>query len=148
MQTRQGMSDEQTHRVLVIDDDLALIRMVRLSFVSEGFTVLTANDGLQGLDVLAKEQVDAIVLDLLMPRMDGRSFYLEMRSRGFDLPVVIVSAYGADTARSELGAEAALSKPFDPDILINEVRRLIASRPSDGERGNLHSRIWQSDRPR
>ncbi len=141
------MTSQQPPRVLVVDDDAALIRMVRLSFLSEGFSVVTAGDGIQGLEVMAAESVDAIVLDLLMPRMDGRSFYRELRARGSDVPVVIISAYGAASARDELQANAALSKPFDPDVLISEVRRLIASRSVTEDRTSYgpYFRAWRSD---
>jgi len=114
-------------RVLVIDDDAALVRMIRLSLESEGFAVTTASDGLDGLDVLAGEDPDVVVLDLQMPRMDGRSFFREMRSRGYQTPVLILSAYGADNARAELSADAAVNKPFDPDLLTEEIERLAAS---------------------
>jgi CheY-like chemotaxis protein len=111
--------------ILVVDDDPALIRMIRLTFASEGFRVVTANDGLQALDVLQAE-IAAVILDLQMPRMDGRTFYREMRQRGFTTPVVIVSAYGAERAQSELGAEASLPKPFDPDHLVDVVRGFLS----------------------
>jgi CheY-like chemotaxis protein len=124
--------------VLVVDDDASLIRMMRLSFVSEGFQVFAASDGLQALERLATQIVDVIVLDLLMPRMDGRAFYREMRARGYNPPVILVSAYGAATARDELGADAALDKPFDPDVLIREVRRLLELRARNRSAGGFN----------
>ncbi|MND05640.1 DNA-binding transcriptional regulator QseB [compost metagenome] len=60
-----------------------------------------------------------------MPRMDGRAFFREIRARGNQTPVLILSAYGATAARDELRAEAALRKPFDPDALVEEVRKLL-----------------------
>jgi DNA-binding response OmpR family regulator len=110
--------------VLVIDDDAALVRMIRLSCVAEGFDVATAGDGLQALESLSVRPVDIIVLDLQMPRMDGRTFFREIRKRGEQAPVIILSAYGAEEAAEELRAEAAIQKPFDPDVLVYEVRRL------------------------
>jgi DNA-binding response OmpR family regulator len=112
-------------RVLLVDDDAALIRMVRLSFISEGFEVVTATDGIHGLECLEAQLVDAVVLDLQMPRMDGRTFYRALRTRGYKMPVVILSAYGVEDARDELNAEAAVRKPFDPEVLVEEVRRLV-----------------------
>ena len=116
---------EAPPKVLVVDDDPAVIRMVSLSLITDGFDVSTAGDGLQGLERLEAQSFDVIVLDLQMPRMDGRAFFREMRSRGYETPVVILSAYGADVARSELKANGAFSKPFDPDDLSAVVRRLI-----------------------
>ena len=68
---------------------------------------------------------DLVILDLQMPVMDGRTFYREFRQKGFRSPVVILSAYNAEGARQELGAEAALNKPFDPDRIGEVVRSLV-----------------------
>jgi DNA-binding response OmpR family regulator len=112
-------------RVLVIDDDPALVRMTRLALLSEGFAVDTAPDGLQGLEAVAAAEYDIIVLDLQMPNMDGRAFFREFRARGGTTPVVLLSAYGAQAARIELHAEAAVTKPFDPVVLIRVIRTLL-----------------------
>ena len=113
-------------RVLVVDDDQALLRMVRLSMLSDGMQVSTAQDGVTALKELAAAEFDVIVLDLQMPRMDGRAFFREMTSRGHTPQVVILSAYGAKEAQQELKVAAACPKPFDPDDLIETVRRVAA----------------------
>ena len=115
-------------RVLVIDDDQALLRMIRLSMTSDGFDVATAQDGIAALEQLETAEFDVIVLDLQMPRMDGRTFFSEMTSRGHRPKVVILSAYGAEEARRELKIAAAVPKPFDPDDLIETVRRVASSK--------------------
>jgi CheY-like chemotaxis protein len=112
-------------RILVIDDDEAILRLLRLSMASDGLMVATARDGTAGLARLDSEKFDVIVLDLQMPGMDGRAFYREMVSRGCEAPVVILSAYGAENAKRELGAAAAVAKPFDPDMLIETVLDLV-----------------------
>jgi DNA-binding response OmpR family regulator len=114
-------------RVLIIDDDEALLRMLRLCLTSPNIDVETASNGEAGLDCLARAEYDVILLDLQMPRMDGRTFYREMRSRGCEAKVVIVSAYGAEEARRELRASAAVPKPLDPDNLVETVQRVAAS---------------------
>jgi DNA-binding response OmpR family regulator len=111
-------------RVLVIDDDQALLRMVRLAMSSDGLDVTTARDGVEGLEQLDAGEFDVIVLDLQMPRMDGRGFFREMAVRGHTPQVVILSAYGAHDAQRELKVAAACPKPFDPDDLIETVRRV------------------------
>ncbi len=112
--------------VLVIDDDAALTRMLRLTLRDGGFEVSTAANGALALDQIDDEHLpDAIVLDLEMPVMDGRSFYRALRERGIDVPVLVLSAYGARGAQRELGANAYLNKPFDPEALVSEVRELI-----------------------
>ena len=102
--------------------------MIRLTLTSEGFDVVTANNGVLALEQLdSNGRFDAILLDLQMPVMDGRTFYREMRARGVETPVIILSAYGADAAKEELKAEAAVAKPFDPDFLIALTHQLIES---------------------
>jgi DNA-binding response OmpR family regulator len=115
-------------RILLIDDDRALLRMARLALLSDAMHVETAGDGLEGLERVGSDSFDVIVLDLQMPGMDGRAFYREMRSRGVCTPVIILSAYGAEAARNELGAEGAISKPFDPSTFIREVRSFAENR--------------------
>jgi DNA-binding response OmpR family regulator len=88
------------NKVLLIDDDPALVRMIRLALLSEGLEVTTASDGLEGLEAAAADTYDIIVLDLQMPNMDGRAFYREFRARGGTTPVILLSAYGASAARS------------------------------------------------
>ena len=124
-----GVPEEQrNHHVLVIDDDPGLLRMVRLALLSESIDVVTASDGIKGLEALDATAFDLIVLDLQMPNMDGRTFYREMRARGGKMPVIIMSAYSAEEARTELGAERAISKPFDPLLLIKVVTELATMR--------------------
>jgi DNA-binding response OmpR family regulator len=113
------------NKVLLIDDDPALVRMIRLALLSEGWEVDTAADGLLGLEAVERAQYDIIVLDLQMPNLDGRGFFREYRARGGTTPVVLLSAYGAQSARAELGAEAAVTKPFDPVVLIRAIRTLL-----------------------
>jgi CheY-like chemotaxis protein len=121
------MADTGQIDVLVIDDDEALLRMLRLSLASAGLRVVTAVDGQAGLERLEDNRFDVILLDLQMPRMDGRTFCREMRNRGHDAPIIIVSAYGAEEAKRELKAAAAIAKPLDPDLLVETVQR-VASR--------------------
>ncbi len=108
-----------------MDDDAALLRLLRLTLLSEGYDVAVAQDGLAGLEQLSNQSFDVVVLDLQMPRMDGRSMFLQMRARGWDCPVLILSAYGAEEARMQLHAEAALGKPFSVDALTAQVRAML-----------------------
>ena len=122
-----AIDNSRPPRVLVVDDDQALLRMLRLSMASDGLQVATARDGVEALEELRSSDFDVIVLDLQMPRLDGRAFFREMTSRGHRPQVVILSAYGAENAQRELNVAAALPKPFDPDDLIETVRRVASS---------------------
>src|SRR5919106_3824439 len=81
-------------RILVIDDDQSLLRSIRLSLFLEGYLVETAVDGIDGLEQVEASEIDLVILDLQMPRLDGRSFFREIRSRGYDMPVLILSLTG------------------------------------------------------
>lgn len=110
---------------MVIDDDAATARMISLALREEGYAVRSASDGEDALSKLEPEAPDIIVLDLEMPGMNGRAFYRELRARGLEMPVVIVSGFGAHAGQRELGADTYLTKPFNPDDLLDKVRELL-----------------------
>ena len=111
--------------VLVVDDDENLARVAGLILRTADYNVVTAHDGYGALDVTSHEPIDVIVLDLSMPRLDGRAFYRELRARGDQTPVLVASANGARRARDELGAQGSIDKPFEPDNLIRAVDELV-----------------------
>lgn len=123
-------------RILVIDDDPSLVRAIRLTLTLDGFQVETASNGLEGLERLFDHSFDLILLDLQMPRMDGRTFFREIRSREIGIPVLILSAYGSESAREELQAETALAKPFHPDALTRTIRDVLDASGNDNSLGN------------
>lgn len=114
------------HRLMIVDDSNVIRRRIErahdLPFVE---FVGAARNGREALDLLAAEPCDVIVLDLMMPVMDGAEFKREADRRGITTPVLLVSA-GHDTARQarELGAAGHLVKPVDPDDLEAAIARL------------------------
>jgi CheY-like chemotaxis protein len=114
-------------RILVVDDDPALLRLVRAVLNFGDYTVETANGGAAGLAALEDQLPDLIILDLSMPAIDGRQFYRLARQRGYGGPVLLFSANNVDRAQKELGAEASLEKPFDPEALVDKVEKLVAA---------------------
>ena len=122
---REDVRERHTPSVMVIDDDAATARMISLALREDGYAVRSASDGEDALRKLDPETPDVIVLDLEMPGMNGRAFYREMRARGVGVPVVIVSAFDAHAGQRELGADTYLTKPFDPDDLLDKVRDLL-----------------------
>jgi DNA-binding response OmpR family regulator len=117
--------------VLIVDDDPVVRRMLQLSFESEGFDVLTAGDGLEGLEAMRSGKPDVIILDIMMPKLDGMKVLDEMNAdddlRG--LPVILLSAK-ATSLDVDLGLKAGaadyVTKPCDPIELVDRVRSVLA----------------------
>lgn len=116
------------HRVLVVDDDSALLRVIGFVLESDGFEVQTAENGATALEMVREEQPDVIILDLMMPVMDGRTFASKAREAGIGTPILVLSAFGAARAGAEMPVEDYLDKPFDPDELVEKVRHLTEGR--------------------
>src|SRR5438477_5104286 len=112
--------------VLVVDDDPDILQTLALCLSTEGYRVLMASNGKEALDMLARERPDAILLDLMMPVMDGWQFVAELEKRGMrKSPLLILSADRAVQGHAaKLRAEAHLAKPFDLDELLGKVHQL------------------------
>jgi CheY-like chemotaxis protein len=118
--------------VFVIDDDPAVMRLATIILKIDGYRVDAFQSPLAALERLSNEpgpEPDLILLDLNMPEMTGREFFIQARNAGFARPIVIVSAYGAESARRELGADGALRKPFTPE----DLSRIVASVARESE---------------
>ena len=118
-------------RVLVVDDEPGVCRLLADLFASEGYLVSQAADGMRGLDVLRETCPDVVILDLMMPYINGWSFAEECRRiHGIrDVPIIAISAMfdmqkSANGLRS-LGVRAFLTKPFDVEVLLSLVAALL-----------------------
>lgn len=114
-------------KVLVIDDDPHIRELVRYLVSRAGFDVAEAGDGMAALRLLEKEAVDCVVLDVMMPKMDGWELCRILKEH-YDFPVLMLTAKG-ETAQKvkglNLGADDYLVKPFDGDELVARVRALL-----------------------
>jgi DNA-binding response OmpR family regulator len=114
-------------RIAVIDDDPLIVRLVRLHLDKAGYKVSTAADGERGLDLVATEIPDLVILDLMLPKLDG--YEVCRRIREFSLvPVVMLTAKGeqVDKLRGfEMGADDYLTKPFAPRELLARVQAVL-----------------------
>ena len=119
-------------RVLVIEDDAALRKVLELRLTLEGFEVAVACDGQAGLDRIEEFHPDAVISDLMMPRLDGYGFCRAARSRpGLEhLPIVLLTAHQRDGDIDdllELGGIVYMVKPFDAATLAGTLRRLASA---------------------
>jgi len=110
-------------RILIVDDEKRIVNFLSSKLKASGYEVLTASNGLEGLEQAQAQEPDLIVLDLLMPKMDGLEMLKELRSFSA-VPVIILTAKGADADRIkglQLGADDYLPKPFNPDELVARI---------------------------
>ena len=105
----------QNTRVLVVDDDAAIRDIITMVLENDGYHVDTACNGAEALRKADEHQPDAVILDAMMPVMDGWEFLAEWRTRPAErrAPVLLVSAVGSWRTALDLGAQGYLSKPFD-----------------------------------
>jgi CheY-like chemotaxis protein len=119
--------------VLVVDDDPVIQKLLQVNFEMEGYSVITAGDGEEGLARAQSEHPDAIVLDVMMPKMDGLEVARRLKGdpETKRIPIILLSAKAQQAdiqAGTATGAEEYLTKPFDPLELLQRVGELIARR--------------------
>jgi two-component system response regulator VicR len=126
--------NKQSKRLAYIEDEAEMIDLVRLILGRRGYSVLGANGGREGLDLVRKELPDLILLDLMMPDMDGWDVYHQIKSEDLtrDIPVIVITAKAQDIDKI-LGLRVAkvedyISKPFSPQELIDRIEQVLSSR--------------------
>ncbi|HLB27964.1 MAG TPA: response regulator transcription factor [Dehalococcoidales bacterium] len=122
-------------RILVVDDDVKAVELVKLYLSRDGYRVMTANDGLEALRLAQESHPDLIVLDLMLPGMDGLEICRTIR-RESDVPIIMLTARTTDEDKLTglgMGADDYVTKPFSPRELAARVRAVLRRLP--GERG-------------
>ena len=133
---------KENHRdrlILVVDDDPDILQTLALCLSSEGYRVAMAANGQEALDLLSRDEPACILLDLMMPVMDGWEFVTELDNRGLrrKAPLLVLSADRAVQRHAgKLNADAFLAKPFDLDELLGKVAELTG-----GPNGRGASRV-------
>jgi DNA-binding response OmpR family regulator len=124
------MSDKP-RRILVVEDDLAILTGLSMNLRFEGYEVLQAQDGRQGLARALDEAPDLMVLDVMLPELNGFEVLKELRQRGRDTPVVVLSAKGAEMDKIlglNLGADDYVVKPFGLQELLARIKAVLRRR--------------------
>ncbi|EKY5942946.1 two-component system response regulator GlrR [Escherichia coli] len=131
------MSHKPAH-LLLVDDDPGLLKLLSLRLTSEGYSVVTAESGAEGLRVLNREKVDLVISDLRMDEMDGMQLFAEIQKVQPGMPVIILTAHGSipdAVAATQQGVFSFLTKPVDKDALYQAIDdALEQSAPATDER--------------
>ena len=117
-------------RILAVDDEPHILKLVSFSLKSGGFDVMEASDGLSAIDMAEKEQPDLILLDVMMPALDGYEACRRLKANPAtaDIPVVMLSAKSQQAEQAvgrDAGAMDYICKPFTPKELVAQVRELL-----------------------
>ncbi len=130
------------HKILVVDDDPDILEAISMILESQGYKVVTARDGVEGLANLKAEKPDLLILDLLMPKMDGFAVCKELQDPRWakykDMPILILTSVREEASRRryeletglELDVDDYVEKPVSPDTLLERVGRLIKRKRS------------------
>jgi len=117
-------------RILVVDDEVYIVHILDFSLGMEGYEVVTALDGEQALEKVAEQKPDLIVLDIMMPKLDGYETFKALKSREEwrDIPVILLSAKGRNVDQKtgfEVGADDYITKPFSPRKLVERINAIL-----------------------
>ena len=117
-------------KILVIDDDLEIVELAKNRLAANHYDVITATDGIQGLELAKANQPDLIILDVVMPHMDGYTFIQEIKLIDHlkKIPIIIVTAKAdmTDLFINE-GVSCCLTKPFKTEVFLDKIRVMMAS---------------------
>jgi DNA-binding response OmpR family regulator len=124
------MNPNNTKKVLIADDEVYMVRLLEMTFKKGGFEVISCRDGKEALVTAATVQPQLIVLDVVMPGLDGLGALRQLKENPVtkNIPVVVLSAKGHALTRVEAelaGAVMFLTKPFSPNQLLGEVKKIL-----------------------
>ncbi len=115
-------------QILIVDDERSLVKVLKYTLEREGFQVHAAYDGQEALDFLRDSTVDIIILDLMLPKVDGLAVCRRIRQQGNKTPIIMLTAKGDDVDKIiglELGADDYMAKPFNPRELVARIRAVL-----------------------
>lgn len=117
------------HNLMIVDDEPIVRKSLSDWLKEEGFDILTAEDGYKAIELIEKEKVDCVILDLKMPGIDGIQVLKEIKARRPDTKVIMITAYGTIQNAVEamkIGATDYITKPFDPEEIVESIKRALS----------------------
>lgn len=134
--TQANVERRDGQRILIVDDEAAVADLIEAVLVGEGYTVAIARDGVQGILLARDWKPDLVLMDIMLPGIDGTTAIRRLKAdpATADLPIVAMSAGRTIRRQSNelTDADAALSKPFDIEALLAQIEFLLSRRRSDG----------------
>jgi two-component system alkaline phosphatase synthesis response regulator PhoP len=130
-------------KILVVDDERKIVELVRLYLEKDGYRVLVATDGLDGLELARQKRPDLILLDLMLPGMDGLDICRILQAES-DVPIIMLTARTTDEDKLiglELGADDYVTKPFNPREVVARVRAVLRRVGKEAARGPTEMRF-------
>ena len=130
----------EVRNILVIDDEEEIANAAKRMLERSGFSVHTANNGKQGMDLVSQSRPDVIITDIIMPIMDGYEFFKKLKNenRTCDIPVIILTARpNMEDSFRALGVQGFVTKPFTSESLINKIKQLSEEEFTSGTRGQV-----------
>lgn len=117
-------------KILIVEDERQLVEMVKMRLEASGYEVIAAYDGQEGLDLARRQRPDLIILDLMLPKMDGYKVcgLLKKDSRYVKIPILMFTARAQEEdvkLGKEMGADAYITKPFEPQVLLSKIQELV-----------------------
>ena len=134
------------YKILVCDDDREIVEAIEIYLIQEGYEVLKAYDGMEALDILRKEEVHLLVIDVMMPKLDGIRATLKIRETN-RIPIIILSAKSEDADKIlglNIGADDYLTKPFSPLELVARVKSQLRRYTQLGTMPEKSSNVFRS----
>ena len=133
------------YNILVCDDDREIVEAIEIYLSKEGYNVIKAYDGLEAIEILKKEDVQLLLIDVMMPKLDGLRATLKIREKG-GIPIIILSAKTEDSDKViglDVGADDYITKPFNPLELIarvkSQLRRYTKLGTMAGQKSNVYT---------
>lgn len=127
-------------RILIVDDEPDILLMLRVNLEAEGYSTLLAGDGETALRRIVEERPDVVLLDVMMPVVDGWGVLERLGTMDPRPRVILLTAKSSDRDLSkarELGADEYVTKPFDPDLLLRKIDSVARTRPGERDRTSI-----------